>query len=101
MTQSDSQNDPAAGPVARAISAKLAAAFAPAALQVIDESAMHAGHAGAREGGQSHFRVKIVSEKFAGMSRVARHRAVNDALAEELAGPVHALAVSAKAPGEE
>jgi BolA protein len=86
--------------MAAVIAAKLRAAFAPASLEVIDESAQHAGHAGAREGGESHFRVKIVSERFAGMDRVARHRAVNDALAAELAGPVHALAISAKAPGE-
>lgn len=97
MTQQDSQP----GSVARAISAKLAAAFAPASVEVIDESARHAGHAGAREGGESHFRVTIVSQKFAGLGRIARHRAVNDALAEELAGPVHALTVSATAPGEQ
>jgi BolA protein len=89
-----------AGSVAATITAKLEAAFAPASLQVIDESAQHAGHAGARAGGESHFRVKIVAEAFAGLNRVARHRAVNAALAAELAGPVHALAVSAKAPGE-
>src|SRR5690606_17063624 len=89
------------GRVAAAIAEKLAAAFAPRALEVIDESARHAGHAGARPEGETHFRVTIVSDGFAGMSRVARHRAVNDALAEELAGPVHALAISAKAPGEE
>jgi len=88
------------GSMAAAIAAKLRAAFAPASLDVIDESAQHAGHAGAREGGESHFRVKIVSDRFLGMDRVARHRAVNDALAAELAGPVHALTISAKAPGE-
>lgn len=88
------------GPVADAIADKLTQAFAPVSLQVIDESAQHAGHAGARPGGESHFRVKVVSAKFAGLSRVARHRAVNDALAAELTGPVHALAIQAKAPGE-
>ena len=66
-------------------------AFAPVRLDVIDESAQHAGHAGAREGGQSHFYVQIAAPAFAGLSRVARQRAVNTVLAEELAGPVHAL----------
>jgi BolA family transcriptional regulator, general stress-responsive regulator len=79
---------------------KLTAAFAPVALTVTDDSALHAGHAGAPEGGESHFTVQIVSAAFSGQSRIARHRAVNQALAEELAGPVHALAVKAKAPGE-
>jgi BolA protein len=79
---------------------KLTAAFAPVSLTVTDDSALHAGHVGAPEGGESHFTVHIVSGTFAGQSRIARHRAVNQALAEELAGPVHALAVKAKAPGE-
>jgi BolA family transcriptional regulator, general stress-responsive regulator len=79
---------------------KLTAAFAPVALTVTDDSALHAGHAGAPEGGESHFTVQIVSAAFSGQSRIARHRAINQALAEELAGPVHALAVKAKAPGE-
>lgn len=96
MTQQNTQN----GRVAAAIEAKLREALAPSVLEVIDESAKHAGHAGARPEGETHFRVKIVSDRFAGLSRVARHRAVNDALAAELAGPVHALAISARAPGE-
>ena len=61
----------------------------------------HAGHAGARPGGETHFRVTIVSAAFAGKGRVERHRMVNAALAEELAGPVHALAVHPAAPGED
>jgi BolA protein len=61
---------------------------------------MHAGHAGARPGGETHFRVTLVAESFAGKSRIERHRMVNQALAEELADRVHALAVKAWAPGE-
>ncbi len=67
---------------------------------VIDESEQHHGHGGWREGGETHFRVNVVSAAFAGKSRVERHRIVNGLLAEELAGRVHALAISAKAPGE-
>lgn len=84
----------------RRIEDKLKAALAPARLQIIDDSASHAGHAGARPGGESHFTVDIVSEAFAGKSRIARHRLVNQALSEELAGPVHALVIRARAPGE-
>jgi BolA protein len=79
---------------------KLTAAFGPSALEVIDESEQHHGHTGWREGGETHFRVKIVSGAFAGKGRVDRHRMVNAVLAVELSGGVHALAVSAKAPGE-
>ncbi|MEQ8404158.1 MAG: BolA family protein [Oceanicaulis sp.] len=79
---------------------KLAAAFAPEALEISDDSALHAGHAGAREGGESHFTVMITADAFAGKSRIERHRLVNAALKEELAGPVHALVIKAKAPGE-
>jgi BolA protein len=82
------------------ITQKLTAAFAPQSLAVTDESDRHMGHGGWREGGETHFRVEVVSEAFTGKSRVDRHRMVNAALAEELAGRVHALAVSAKAPGE-
>jgi len=78
----------------------LTSAFAPTALDVIDESEQHHGHAGWREGGETHFRVKIVSEAFTGKNRVDRHRMVNTALADELNAGVHALAVSAKAPGD-
>jgi BolA family transcriptional regulator, general stress-responsive regulator len=80
---------------------KLAAALRPLKLVVIDESENHRGHGGWREGGQTHFRVEVVSEAFAGKSRVERHRMVNAVLADELAGGVHALAIRARAPGEE
>ena len=82
------------------IEKKLQAAFQPEMLRVLDESHLHAGHAGARPEGETHFRVTLVSPAFAGRSRVERHRMVNSALADELAGPVHALAVHARAPGE-
>lgn len=80
------------------IDEKLRGAFQVIDLEVIDESHLHAGHAGAREGGESHFRVKLVSEDFAGLSRVERQRRVNHVLAEELAGPIHALALKLEAP---
>jgi BolA protein len=82
------------------ITQKLTEAFAPQNLKVLDESHQHEGHAGHRPGGQTHFRVYIVSELFKGMTRVQRHRLVNQALADELAGGVHALAIHAAAPGE-
>jgi BolA protein len=75
------------------IIAKLTAKFAPAFLDVIDESSQHHGHAGWREGGETHFRVRIATRHFDGLSRVAQHRAVMDALESELKGPVHALAI--------
>jgi BolA protein len=77
----------------------LTKAFAPESLEVIDESHQHEGHAGARPGGQTHFRVYIVARAFEGKSRVARHRMINDVLAAELSGGVHALAIHADAPG--
>ena len=86
--------------VAERISAKLTAAFAPARLAVIDDSHRHAGHAGARPEGETHFTVEIVSDRFAGRSRVERQRLVYQALADELAGPIHALALRTLAPGE-
>jgi BolA protein len=82
------------------IAKKLADAFTPDKLDVIDESHLHEGHAGHRPGGETHFRVVIVAKAFAGKSRVERHRMVNAALAQELAGGIHALAVKAQAPGE-
>ena len=85
-------------PVAETIEAKLRAAFSPDELVVVDQSHLHKGHAGAPGGGESHFRVVIVSAAFAAMSRIDRQRAVNRVLAEELAGPVHALSVEARAP---
>ena len=75
------------------IRSKLEAAFAPDLLEVIDESESHRGHGGWREGGETHFRVRIRAAAFDGLSRVAQHRAINAALAEEMAGPVHALAL--------
>jgi BolA protein len=82
------------------IADKLNAAFAPQSLNVIDESHRHEGHAGHRPGGQSHFRVHIISEAFRGKSRIERHRMINQTLSGELAGGVHALAIHASAPGE-
>jgi BolA family transcriptional regulator, general stress-responsive regulator len=82
------------------IAEKLTQAFAPDRLEVIDESHRHAGHAGARPGGQTHYSVHIVSQAFAGKSRLDRHRMVNATLASELQGGVHALAIRAAAPGE-
>jgi BolA protein len=82
------------------ISQKLTDAFTPQSLNVMDESHLHAGHAGAREGGQTHYRVYIVSDAFKGKTRIERHRMINSALAAELAGSVHALAIQAAAPGE-
>ncbi len=86
--------------VASAIESKLTQAFQPERLVVEDQSHLHAGHAGARPGGESHFRVELVSARFAGLNRVARQRLVYDALAAELAGPIHALALKTLAPGE-
>jgi BolA protein len=81
------------------IAATLREAFAPERLEVVDDSARHAGHAGARAGG-GHFQVLIVSERFRGLSRLERHRAVYDALGEAMKAEVHALALRALAPGE-
>lgn len=82
------------------IAQTLTAAFAPQRLDVLDESHRHVGHAGHRPGGETHFRVHIVSDVFRGKSRLERHRMVNAALAGELAAGVHALAIQANAPGE-
>jgi BolA protein len=84
----------------QAITKKLNEAFAPESLDVIDESHLHAGHAGHRPGGETHFRVYIVSPAFEGKSRIDRHRMINQVLADELAAGVHALALKAQAPGE-
>ena len=88
------------GRVEDTIRSKLAAAFSPLELDVEDESARHAGHAGARAGGESHFRVHIVSEDFAGLSRVARQRKVYGLLADEFAAGLHALALITLTPDE-
>jgi BolA family transcriptional regulator, general stress-responsive regulator len=82
------------------ISNKLNEAFKPESLEVVDESHLHEGHAGHRPGGETHFRVYIVSPAFKGKSRIERHRMINTALTAELAGSVHALAIHAHAPGE-
>ena len=83
-----------------AIINKLHEAFMPESLDVTDESHLHEGHAGHRPGGETHFRVYIVSPSFEGKSRIERHRMINTALAAELEGPVHALAIKAHGPGE-
>jgi BolA protein len=90
----------AMGAIFDAIQNKLTSAFAPLRLEIEDDSARHAGHAGANPGGESHFNVLIESAAFAGAPQVARQRLVYRALAEELAGPLHALSVKALAPGE-
>ena len=79
---------------------KLTDAFAPISLEIEDESKKHAGHAGARAGGESHFRVRIISAAFTGQNQVARHRAVYGALAEEMREKIHALALDTKTPQE-
>ncbi len=79
---------------------KLMVALEPVRLDVVNESELHAGHRSSPGTGESHFRILIVSPKFAGKSRIARHRLVNEALAEELAGPIHALALTTYAPDE-
>jgi BolA protein len=83
------------------ITEKLKTAFQPTRLAVEDESHQHAGHSGSRPGGETHYRVYIVSNAFEGKSRIERHRMVNAVLAQELAGGVHALAIHASAPGEQ
>jgi BolA protein len=83
------------------ITEKLDAAFSPERLEVINESHLHAGHQPGYDGeGETHMRVRIVSSAFAGMSRVARHRAINDLVKAEFDAGLHALAVEAAAPGE-
>ncbi len=82
------------------IVARLTAALDPILLDVVDESDRHAGHAGAREGGGTHYRVHVVSAKFDHRSRVERHRLVYGLLTAEFADGLHALALIAKAPGE-
>jgi BolA family transcriptional regulator, general stress-responsive regulator len=82
------------------ITRKLTEAFAPQSLKVEDESHRHEGHAGHRPGGQTHFRVYIVSDAFKGKTRIDRHRMINGILSDELAGGIHALAIHANAPGE-
>jgi len=87
--------------VAATIESKLRAALQPTRVQVIDESALHKGHAGHRPGGQSHFRVEIVSAAFEGQPRIARQRRVYEILADELEAGVHALALKTLTPAED
>lgn len=82
----------------RLIESKLRDAFAPQVLEVVDESEQHRGHAGWREGGETHFRVHMVAAAMTGKSRVERQRAVNRCLSDELATTVHALAMDLRAP---
>lgn len=77
---------------------KLSLKFAPSHLEVLDESDRHRGHAGSRPGGETHFRVRIASSSFAGMTRLAQHRAVMEALDDELKAGVHALAIEVVGP---
>jgi BolA family transcriptional regulator, general stress-responsive regulator len=87
--------------IAATIREKRMIVLRPTRLDIINESYLHAGHRGSPGTGESHFRVVVMSPEFAGKSRVDRHRLVNDTLAAELKGRVHALAVQAYAPGEE
>jgi BolA protein len=86
--------------VADAMRRKLEAAFAPARLEIVDDSKRHAGHAGARPEGETHFTVTIVADTFAGVSRIERQRRVYAALSEELNTRVHALALKTLTPDE-
>jgi BolA protein len=87
--------------VAATIESKLTAALQPKRVKVVDESELHKGHAGHRPGGQSHFRVEIVSAAFEGQSRVTRQRRVYEILADELKAGVHALALKTLTPAED
>jgi BolA family transcriptional regulator, general stress-responsive regulator len=86
--------------VRETIAEKLTNTFAPISLKVVDESHQHAGHAGHRPGGETHFRIYMVAEAFRGKSRLERHRMINATLADELQAGVHALAIHAAAPDE-
>ena len=91
---------PSIGSVAEEIASRLCESLAPTHLEVVNDSARHRGHAGDDGSGESHFRVEIVSPRFAGLSRLERQRAVNAALGELLKERIHALAIRARAPGE-
>ena len=82
------------------IRTKLISAFSPEHIEIKNESHLHQGHASSPQTGESHFRLNIVSSKFEGKSRIERHRMINEVLSEELAGPVHALAISAESARE-
>lgn len=99
------EDDMSHGPIAQRILEKLGAGLSPDAIELVDDSARHAGHhheggMDAKPGGESHFNLMIVSEAFEGLTRVARQRRVLDLLREEMAGPVHALSVKALTPAE-
>ena len=83
---------------AQEIEQRLRAAFDPSELMVRDDSERHRGHAGFQEGGESHFRVRLISADFVGQSRIARHRAVHAALGKDLMGEIHALALDLSTP---
>ena len=87
--------------VKETIENKLRASFEPQRLEVVDESAKHHGHAGSRPEGETHFRVLITADPFRGVSAVERHRMIHQVLGDELAGPVHALALTTLAPEED
>jgi BolA protein len=80
-------------PVADEMQARLEAAFDVKALDIVDESESHRGHAGFQEGGESHFRIRLTAPEFGDMTRIARHRAVHEALGKDLVGRIHALAL--------
>lgn len=103
MTRTSQHGDPASsqGPVAGRIRSKLVEALAPTRLAIRDDSEKHRGHAGWREGGETHFFVELVSPAFAGLGRVERQRRVYRVLAEELSGPVHALQLKTLSPEED
>jgi BolA protein len=92
--------DPLTSSVAAEITRRLEQALVPSHLEVRNDSALHSGHSGDDGSGESHFSVDIVSERFAGMNRVERQRAINTALADLLRDGIHALSIKARAPGE-
>jgi BolA family transcriptional regulator, general stress-responsive regulator len=81
---------------AERIRTALAAAFSPLELEIVDESHLHHGHAGARPGGETHYSIRIRAEKFVGLPRLAKHRLINEALAAEFASGLHALSIQAE-----
>jgi BolA family transcriptional regulator, general stress-responsive regulator len=88
------------GAIAETMRRKLTEALAPNRLEIVDDSARHAGHAGTRAGGESHFTITIEAAAFTGLRRIQRQRLIHAILAEELAGPVHALSLKTSTPGE-
>jgi len=86
--------------IGESIREKISEALSPAVLDIVDESHMHAGHAGSRPGGDSHFRVRIVAAAFAGQSRIERQRLINGLLADEFTAGLHALSLTTQTPDE-